>query len=337
MKNKLLLLISVCLFSVMILCGCGNNGEEQSTLESSDAVETTETASDSPLERTTAYALDTVSSLAPGEGGGDWMILGLARSDADIPDGLFDAYYALLEQYVVDLDGVLSSNKYTEYSRTALVVMALGKDPQNVGGYDLLKPLGDFDATCNQGINGAIWALIALNAAGVDAPVHEEAATQGSCDLYLQKILDSQLEDGGFALSGTVGDADMTAMALTALSFYRDREDVSSAIDHGLTCLSSLQDEEGGFGTFGEATCESSAQVLTALSSLGISVEDERFVKNGNTVLDNLLTYGLEDGSFTHLKSLGSSDQMATEQAFYAMVAKERMENGLSSLYDMNR
>lgn len=337
MKKKLLLLFSLCLFGVMVLCGCGNAESEQTSLESSDPVETVENVPSSPLETTANYVLDAVSSLAPGESGGDWMILALARSDAEVPSGLLDAYYSLLEQHVSSQNGVLTTNKYTEYSRTALVVTALGKDPQNVGGHDMLKPLGDFDATCTQGINGAIWALIALNAAGVDAPVNEEAATQGTCELYLQKILDSQLEDGGFALSGTIADADVTAMALTALSFYDDRTEVSAAIDSALQCLSSMQDENGGFGTYGEPTCESSAQVLTALSSLGISVEDERFVKNGNTVLDDLLTYALADGSFIHLKSLGTSDQMATEQAFYAMVAQERMENGSSALFDMSR
>lgn len=336
MKRKLLMLIAICAMAMLCFCGCGG-GDEQTGLESSEPVEETTEVAASPLDATASYLCSALPDLAPGEGGGDWVVIGLARSDAEIPDGLLEAYASLLEQNVIDREGVLTTNKYTEYSRTALALLALGKDPQNVGGYDLLKPLGDFDATCTQGINGAIWALIALNAAGVDAPINETATTQGTCELYLQKILDSQLADGGFALSGDVGDADMTAMALTALSFYTDREEVTAAIDLALTCLSNLQDETGGFGTFGEATCESSAQVLTALSTLGISVDDERFVKNGNTVLDNLLTYALEDGSFMHLKSLGRSDQMATEQAFYAMVAKERMESGLSALYDMNR
>ncbi|MBQ1251734.1 MAG: terpene cyclase/mutase family protein [Firmicutes bacterium] len=331
MKKKYFLWLALCAVLALCLCACGGETQEQQGLEASDPI------ADSPLGATAEYLFGVLPELTPGDGGGDWIVIGLSRSDVDLPAGLLDDYYAKVEQYVIDCEGVLTTNKYTEYARTALVVTALGKDPQNVGGYDLLKPLGDFNATCTQGVNGAIWALIALNAAGVDAPVNEEAATQGTCDLYLQSILSAQLSDGGFALSGDVGDADMTAMALVALSLYADREDVSAAIENGLACLSSLQDENGGFGTFGEATCESSAQVLTALSALGISADDDRFVKNGNTVLDDLLTYALEDGSFTHLKSLGSSDQMATEQAFYAMVALERMENGDSALFDLSR
>lgn len=76
--------------------------------------------------------------------------------------------------------------------------------------------------------------------------------------------------------------------------------------------------------------------MLTALSGLNISVDDERFVKNGNTVYDALMSYALEDGSFMHTASLGTADSMATEQAFYAMVAKDRMEKGLSSLYELS-
>lgn len=331
MKKKCVLWLALCAVLALCLCACGGESQEQQGLEVSDPIVA------SPLDATAEYLCGVLPALSPGDGGGDWIAIGLARSDADVPDGILEDYYAKVEQYVVGLDGVLTTNKYTEYSRTALAVLALGKDPQNVGGYDLLKPLGDFDATCNQGINGAVWALIALNAAGVDAPVNAEAETQGTCELYLQSILSAQLSDGGFALSGTDADADVTAMALVALSFYADRDEVAAAIEKGLACLSSLQDENGGFGTYGEATCESSAQVLTALSTLGISVEDANFVKNNITVLDDLMTYSLDDGSFTHLKSLGSSDQMATEQAFYAMVAQERMENGESALFDMSR
>ena len=32
-----------------------------------------------------------------------------------------------------------------------------------MGGYDLTKPLGDYDRTIWQGLNGPIWALIALD------------------------------------------------------------------------------------------------------------------------------------------------------------------------------
>lgn len=337
MKKKLFssaglpLLIVLCIFGLFVLCGCGE--QEQTTLESSEGTAAEGSVADDPLSLTESYILSKVSDLPAGQIGVDWFFFGLARSGADVPEGLFAAYEQSLADSFAETDGVLSETKYTEYARTAMVVAAMGFDPHNVGGYDIVLPLGDYDNTVRQGINGSIWALITLNGLGEEAPANPDAATQATCAMYLQAILDAQLEDGGFALTGTEADSDVTAMALTALSFYQTEENVAAAIERGLSCLSAIQDEDGGFSTYGEGTCESNAQVLTALSSLNISVEDERFVKNGKTVYDALLGYALEDGSFMHTASLGTADQMATEQAFYAMVAKDRMENGLSALY----
>ena len=53
--------------------------------------------------------------------------------------------------------------KHTEYSRVILALTSIGKDAQNICGYDLTAPLLDYDKTVWQGINGAIWALIALD------------------------------------------------------------------------------------------------------------------------------------------------------------------------------
>ena len=68
-----------------------------------------------------------------------------------------------------------------------------------------------------------------------------------------------------------------------------------------------------------DENCESSAQVLAAVSTLGISIKDKRFVKNKHTILDGLMSY-YKNGAFKHLKS-GDVNQMSTDQAFYALVA----------------
>ena len=71
-----------------------------------------------------------------------------------------------------------------------------------------------------------------------------------------------------------------------------------------------------------------------ALTELGISLDDSRFVKNGNTLKDALLRFQMEDGSFRHTMD-GDTDLLSTEQAFYALVALDRMEQGKTSLYSM--
>ena len=116
-----------------------------------------------------------------------------------------------------------------------------------------------------------------------------------------------------------------------------DREDVASSVEKAVTYLSTIQDADGGFSSWGEASIESSAQVLTAMVSLNIPLEDERFVKNGCTVLDSIMSYYLGSGTFMHNKDLGTEDMMATEQAYLAIVALDRMENGQSFLFDMTK
>ena len=275
------------------------------------------------------YMLSAVPGPAVSAIGGEWAVIGLARSGCTVPKGYYEDYYDRVVDYTVRHKGVLHTKKYTEYSRVILALAALGQDARNVGGYDLTAPLGDFDKTVYQGINGAIWALIALDSR--DYPMPTGTATRQK---YVDYILSKQHADGGWGLTGTTADPDVTAMALQALSGYRKQNKVATAVKQGLNCLSGLQNADGSFSTYGTATAESCAQVLTALCQLGITPEDKRFIKKNNTVVDALLNYCLTNGSFCHTKG-GQSDLMATEQGFYALVALQRMSAGQSALYAM--
>ena len=273
--------------------------------------------------------------------GGEWAIIGLARSGYDVPKEYYQNYYATLERYVKDCKGVLHTKKYTEYSRVILALTAIGKDPRNVGGYNLLTPLGDFDKTIWQGINGPIWALIALDSGNYDMPQNPEAATQATRQLYIDEILSRQLADGGWSLTGKGGDKgpsdpDITGMALQALAKYQDQEPVKKATEEALACMSKQQDADGGFSSWGTGNSESAVQMLVALCELGLPIDDSRFVKNGKTILDNLLTYRNKDGSFKHTKDGSGNNQMSSEQALYALVAVLRAQTGKTSLYRMS-
>ena len=216
-----------------------------------------------------------------------------------------------------------------------LALTAIGKDPTNVAGYDLTKPLSNFDQTCFQGINGPMFALIALDSRGYEMATADEGATQATKDMYIDLLLEKQLDNGGWCLTGDQMETDMTAMALQALSNYRDRENVEQAVERGLDALSQAQNDDGSFSTNDGACCESIAQAIVALTELGVPLEDARFVKNGRTLEDSLMDFRMADGGFCHL--LGEeTNQMATEQAFYALVSVQRAEQGKTPLYDMN-
>lgn len=266
--------------------------------------------------------------------GGEWAVIGLARADFKVADDYFETYYNNLEQYLLQNDGVLHDKKYTEYSRVVLALTSIGADPTDVAGYNLLTPLGDFDSTVWQGINGAIWALIALDSGEYQVPQNDKAETQATRQMYVDYILSLQLDDGGFALSGSVSDPDITGMALQALSNYSDDTAVSQAIETALYCMSNMQDENGGFESFDSSNSEAVVQMIVAITSLDIDITDERFVKNGNTLVDALIDFQIDDG-FTHSLGDTSVNQMATEQGFYALVAVNRQQNGQNKLYDM--
>lgn len=288
------------------------------------------------LAQTVAYLSASVPDPGVSSIGGEWAVIGLARNDS-LPADYAASYYSNLVRTLRDTGGVLHRVKYTEYSRVVLALSSLGFDPTDVDGYDVLSPLGDFDQVCWQGANGPIWALIALDSRGYDAPTAPEGKRQTTRDALVDAILESEIAGGGWALSGSVPDVDMTAMALTSLAPYRGaRADAAAAIERGLSALSSLQGEGGGFGDVGSASSESCAQVVVALASLGIDpASDARFAKAGGSVLDALCAFAVPGGGFKHVAD-GEVNGMATEQGFYALVAYERLLSGKMSLFDMS-
>ena len=281
------------------------------------------------------YLYKTVTEPVVGSVGGEWTVLGLARSELDIPDEYFEKYYNTAEKYVKEHDGILHERKYTEYSRVVIALTAIGKDPQNIAGYNLLVPLADYKKTIRQGINGAIWALIALDSGNYEIPDSSSAEIRATREMYISYIIERQTSDGGWSLYGDSADADVTGMALQALSRYRSVEKVKTAIEKALLCMSEKQNENGGFLSVEAENSESCSQMLSALSTLGISVNDERFVKNGKTVLDALLTFFIREKGFEHTHG-GGVNQMATEQCFYALVALKRANEEKNGLYCMS-
>lgn len=288
----------------------------------------------SAIDDLAAVMVKNTPQAKPGSVGGEWLIMGLARSDAKVAEKYYTNYYTALKTLAKQKKGVLHQRKYTEYSRTILAVTAMGKNPANVNGYNLLAPLGDYKATVQQGLNGAVFALLALDSGDYPVPKHKTAKIKATRNLYVNYILGKELSGGGWALKGTTVDVDMTAMVLQALAPYRDNKKVSAAVERGLQKLSAMQNAQGGFTVYGVTSSESAAQVIVALTALGIDLDDKRFVKNQNSTVDHLLSYYQKGKGFMHTAG-GEINAMATEQGFYALVAAERFYDGKNSLYDM--
>ena len=179
------------------------------------------------------------------------------------------------------------------------------------------------EAIGGQGIMSLVFGLHLLNN-GYDSDLY-------TTDGLVSEILSWQKDDGGWAVMGAYGDADVTAMTLQALAPHTGRSDVAYAVDRALDRLSDMQLESGGFKTMGAENSESAAQVVIALSSLGIDAQtDGRFVKSGGSVMNALTSYRCSDGSFAHTDS---SNVNATLEAFCAFTAYKRYCYGQSPLY----
>ena len=267
--------------------------------------------------------------------GSEWYILGLARSGRKV----FDDYYKAIEKYVsenIDENGRLDEKRATDNAKLVLVLSALDKDVTDVGGHDLLKALSDMDYVTQQGLSGAIYALLAFDCRGYDIPSADKNVEQTSREGLVKYILDKQLKDGGWAYSGDKAEPDMTAMALQALAaYYKTDAKVKEAADKAVTCLSKLQNSTGGYDSYGSVNSESAAQVITALTALGIDPDiDARFVKNGASVLDSLCGFYVDGGGFRHVSD-GKLDPTATAQGYYALAAYYRFAGSQTALYDM--
>ena len=257
-------------------------------------------------EQTAALLLEKNPEPIPGPLGGEWLVLGMCRLGYDLPEGWIDGYRQKLERYVTDCGGILHDRKYTEYSRVILTVTAMGGDARNVAGYDLTAPLEDYEQTIFQGVNGAIYALLALDSGNYGSEAIRER--------YIAHILEKELPDGGWCMMGDAPEADVTAMALQALAKYREREDVGAAVERGLKVLEAAE----------YTTSEAVSQTIVALCELGMPADEK---------VKLLLTYQTEAGDFRHVMD-GDADALSTEQAFYALVSASLQLSG-KSLYRM--
>lgn len=157
-----------------------------------------------------------------------------------------------------------------------------------------------------------------------------------------------QCEDGGFSLRGDVGDVDVTAMTLQALtpvvtgqsrlSFSEEeKKTVTETIERATAYLARVQLDNGGFASFGADNCESVCQVIIALCGLGIDpATDSRFQKNGENPLTTLRRFRTKEGAFLHKEGDAPGDITAAE-ALCALAAYERMLTGKSPLYLLTR
>ena len=283
-----------------------------------------------------------------GNTGTDWTALALSRfagADGALIDEDYEIYADRLEE-LLDArlsEGLTASTKYADLYRMLLTLGALGR----VRSSDIKAVTAEAPVKLTRlNVMTLSYALILGGDFGGTLPARE----------WVKMLLTRRHADGGWTLTAAApsSDPDVTAAALTALARFRDDETVyeingttltaAAAIDAGLQRLSQMQQADGGFVSYGMKNCESVSQVIVALTSLGIDpTADARFVKNGRTPVDALMSFRLADGTFAHAfeadpenpaAEAGAYNAMATDQATLALTALWRFLKGEPALYD---
>lgn len=281
----------------------------------------------------TLALLNQYNNASVGSTYGEWLILALARggiiSGTDT-SGVAVTYLENAYSVLRDMRDTKMSQP-TDYARVTLAMSALGVEaPQSV-----LDVVRDYDRVAAQGINAVTYALLAL-----DSKPYKDAGDDALRDKYVALLLDNACESGGWVYGGdktSTADVDMTAMVLQALAPYYLNGDanVKTAVDKGLSALKTMQQSTGGFASYGTYNAESTAQVIVALTVLGIDPTSAEWKKTGDPVDALLHFYDASASMFRHTTN-GKADQMATEQSAYALVAYSRFAAKQNRLYDMS-
>ncbi len=240
----------------------------------------------------------------------EWYAIILSKS------GNYDLtkYRSALEKYVNE-SNIASA---TSRMKNALALLSVGADKKLVN--DIAE-----SSVGEQGIMSLIYGLHLLN--------NKCECSRYTAGTLTDELLGMQFADGGWAIMGENGDIDVTAMTVQALApQYEKNDKVTSAIDRALSFMSEKQLDNGGYKSFGTENPESTAQVLIALSQLGLDIHDTRFVKNGNTVIDGIKGFVLPDGSFSHIVG-GDTNETATTQAYLSLTAYVISEKSGNKLY----
>ena len=225
------------------------------------------------------------------------VVYALWTSGATVPSGLYDEYLQALADW---LDLAIKRGKTAYIPGAIRTVAAMGLDVTDFAGHDLMDALRKPELV--EADENRLDMLMDLDAAGDAGKTDEFSALR---EQLLTEALARQQSSGEFRYTskwpaelkqnGVVSEPDrfdyilLTAKSVQALAPYKSRKDVSTAIDKALKYLSEQLLPSGGFVKYGDEDVEEDAAVLEMLAALGISLTDERFTKDGHTVLNGMM------------------------------------------------
>lgn len=303
----------LCVLTVVGLCGlCGVSAADAGYAD--DAQEIIDSIIEYHLASSgSADVQDWIdTSLADGAGvSSEWYIIALMQDE----EYDLSVYREALLRYLSE-NRVISAATAQKY---AFILKSIG------GGEDYVSSTAK-DSIGTQGIMSYVWGLHLLNNGCISGSF--------TVDSVVRQILSMQLDDGGWAVQGEISDVDVTSMTVQTLApYYKSDDSVRTSVDAAVTFLSARQLDDGDYASYGVPNPESTAQVVIAMTSLGIDcMNDTRFIKNGMTLLDGMMKYALPDGGFSHSYG-GAQNNMAVSQVYLALSAYLGMLDGDDGIY----
>ena len=226
-------------------------------------------------------------------------VLSLEQAQGELTKAQKEELQTIMQHLTDTNSEYLMGLKSAAYSPGAVRAMeSLDIDPANVNGLDFLAPLTNVSS---KGIGELADALMDLDSVDLSVWRSRGVDANSVVDKYAAKILQNQMPDGkiSYNVDSFWEEVQFTAKNVAALAPHTDKEYIAKAIDKAIEYLSSVQLADGSFpGRDGLPDGEATLAVLDMMNAAGISLDDDRFVKNGNTVADGLRTFYIEGVGF---------------------------------------
>ncbi|MGN0133548.1 MAG: S-layer homology domain-containing protein, partial [Anaerotignum sp.] len=136
------------------------------------------------------------------------------------------------------------------------------------------------------------------------------------------------------------GSVQSTSNVIAGLSFYQGTDEkIEEAIENAVAYLHKVQNSDGRFDDGYGPDANVAAMAVIGLCAAGVNPDtDDRFVKDGVSALDGLLSFALTDNSGFGYNDNSAINAYATEQAFRALIAaKQVMKTGKAfNIYDFS-
>ncbi|MBQ0004611.1 MAG: cell wall-binding repeat-containing protein [Clostridiales bacterium] len=279
------------------------------------------------LEKTRAF----VKKNMVNKYGSEWFAMALARDGQTVSNDYWDS----LADEVAGRQGSMEtgSSNYTNNAKVALTLTAGGYSAERgAGEFDVIYKCAAVQKATAQGVNGAIYALLAINS---NSKYSKGYTTE--VNKYVEYIMTSVNADHGlwdYGYGATEPDIDLTAMAVIALAPYKTRDNVSAVIDKAMAYFEAQRNADGTYTSWGTANANSTACVAMAMAAVGKDPSVSATAGKAS-VLEGLNKFALADGSFGYSNNK-TYNQMATEQAYMALIDADRFKDGKTSFYNMS-